>query len=223
MNRCPQCNFLYLDSDRLCDLDGTALVRDDGYIDGGAFALSEAVEQGTAMAARRHARRPRLNWRILTTATVTGLLVTLALFLAYQSATRSTLQARQASPDTMQKPQDPSANDSADRQQDPPLFSSAPSPVATGSTTANGAPTPAAKASALARADSTRLPVSSNPVSTGGTAKGGRGPVVIRLTDGSSLQADEVWKTRAGVWYRRKGIVTLLKPGRVRAMENQPN
>ncbi len=28
---------------------------------------------------------------------------------------------------------------------------------------------------------------------------------------GSSLQADEVWRTKAGIWYRRKGIVTLLQ------------
>jgi hypothetical protein len=47
-----------------------------------------------------------------------------------------------------------------------------------------------------------------------------RGPVTIRFVNGSSLQADEVWRTKAGVWYRRKGIVTLVKASSVRAVSN---
>jgi hypothetical protein len=70
------------------------------------------------------------------------------------------------------------------------------------------------------RPDSARLRVSSNPVSTGDVAKTGRGPVTIRLANGSTLQADEVWRTKAGIWYRRKGIVTLLKPNQVRSTSN---
>jgi hypothetical protein len=47
------------------------------------------------------------------------------------------------------------------------------------------------------------------------------GKPLILLTSGSKIAADEVWRTRDGVWYRRDGIVTLLKQGQVKAIINQ--
>ena len=38
------------------------------------------------------------------------------------------------------------------------------------------------------------------------------------LTSGGKIEADEVWRTKDGVWYRRNGIVTLLKAGQVKAI-----
>jgi hypothetical protein len=61
--------------------------------------------------------------------------------------------------------------------------------------------------------------LSSNPISTAGDGKTKSGPVTIRLTDGSSIEADEAWQTGEGVWYRRRGIVTLLNPNQVKAIE----
>ena len=52
-----------------------------------------------------------------------------------------------------------------------------------------------------------------------GTKLGGK-PVIL-LTTGGKIDADEVWRTRDGVWYRRAGIVTLLKHNRVKAIVNQ--
>ena len=47
------------------------------------------------------------------------------------------------------------------------------------------------------------------------------GKPTILLTTGGKIDADEVWRTRDGVWYRRAGIVTLLKHNRVKAIVNQ--
>jgi hypothetical protein len=47
-----------------------------------------------------------------------------------------------------------------------------------------------------------------------GTRQGGK--TVIMLTSGGKIDADEVWRTKDGVWYRRNGIVTLLKRGQVK-------
>jgi hypothetical protein len=52
-----------------------------------------------------------------------------------------------------------------------------------------------------------------------GTRRGGK-PVII-LTTGGKIEADEVWRTRDGYWYRKNGIVTLLKPARVKAVVNK--
>ena len=46
------------------------------------------------------------------------------------------------------------------------------------------------------------------------------GKPVILLTSGGRIDADEVWRTRDGVWYRRNGIVTLLKHNRVKSIAN---
>jgi hypothetical protein len=36
------------------------------------------------------------------------------------------------------------------------------------------------------------------------------------LASGGKIEADEVWRTKDGVWYRRNGVVTLLKRGQVK-------
>jgi hypothetical protein len=38
------------------------------------------------------------------------------------------------------------------------------------------------------------------------------------LTSGGKIEADEVWRTRDGVWYRRNGMVTLLKRHQVKTV-----
>ena len=48
-------------------------------------------------------------------------------------------------------------------------------------------------------------------------AKAGGKPVIL-LTTGGRIDADEVWRTRDGIWYRRAGIVTLLKRNKVKAI-----
>ncbi|HKE60671.1 MAG TPA: hypothetical protein VKB46_28385, partial [Pyrinomonadaceae bacterium] len=53
------------------------------------------------------------------------------------------------------------------------------------------------------------------------SADSGGKPVVIRLASGGKVEADEVWRTKEGVWYRRDGVVTLLKSNRVKAIVNQ--
>jgi hypothetical protein len=79
-------------------------------------------------------------------------------------------------------------------------------------------PSPSPKASPE-RVATSHTKSSLNPISTGTGTK--QGKAVILLTDGGKIEADEVWRTRDGVWYRRNGLVTLLKHGRVRSIVNQ--
>jgi len=69
------------------------------------------------------------------------------------------------------------------------------------------------------QAESARVALSSSPVSTGGDEKTRRGQVTIRLTNGTTIEADEVWETGEGIWYRRRGVVTLLERDQVKAIE----
>jgi hypothetical protein len=49
-----------------------------------------------------------------------------------------------------------------------------------------------------------------------GTRQGGK-PVIV-LVSGGKIEADEAWRTKDGVWYRRNGMVTLLKAAQVKAI-----
>ncbi|MGI8898477.1 MAG: hypothetical protein ACR2IB_08800 [Pyrinomonadaceae bacterium] len=225
MKRCPQCSFLYLDSDQLCDLDKTPLIADDFGTGVRVIEHSEQKAGKVSLTSAVHQRK--LNMKTLSAATGAGLIIGLMILLSYQRM-RPTLQASQAPPSSqVQASQDyrgsqatqvsneVSAKARLVQQESEPLAS----PDNT-SRSANPLSSTIAKVASNTRPDSTRVRVSSNPVSTGDVTKPGGGPVTIRLTDGSSLQADEVWRTKAGIWYRRKGIVTLLKRNRVRAVDN---
>jgi hypothetical protein len=42
---------------------------------------------------------------------------------------------------------------------------------------------------------------------------------VIRLKNGSVIDADEAWEGKEGIWYRRRGVVALLDPAQVNSVE----
>ncbi|MFN2511236.1 MAG: hypothetical protein ABR568_07300 [Pyrinomonadaceae bacterium] len=229
MKRCPQCSFLYLDSDQLCDLDQTPLVADPS-------ANVGAIEQSDHDAGQRSpkgsVRQRRPNLKTISAAIVGSLIIGLTMLLSYQ---RMRLEASQAPPSSQAKTSQAKTSKvqathasrvslvaqqasneistAAPAQQE---SDTSPSPDNTSHSAAPSSST-TSRTTLTPQPDSARLRVSSSPVSTGNVAKPGRGPVTIRLADGSTLQADEVWRTKAGIWYRRKGIVTLLKPNRVRS------
>jgi len=47
------------------------------------------------------------------------------------------------------------------------------------------------------------------------------GPVIVRLTNGSTIRADDAGETKTGFWYRQGGMVTFLKRNQVRAIERR--
>jgi hypothetical protein len=93
----------------------------------------------------------------------------------------------------------------------PPLPAAFPSPTASPLPSAKPSPTEISTSHSRATTD---------PVSTSGPgiAKRQGGKPVIMLTSGGKIDADEVWRTRDGVWYRRNGMVTLLRRHQVKAI-----
>jgi hypothetical protein len=94
-----------------------------------------------------------------------------------------------------------------------------PSPSPSPSVSPSPSPSPTAKPSPT-RVATSHTTTSLDPVSTSGGSKRGSKPVIL-LTSGGKIDADEVWRTRDGVWYRKNGIVTLLKSNRVKAIVNR--
>ena len=186
MKRCPQCLFLYPDSDERCDFDKTPL---------------EVVDEAEIEAATRPAQ-PKRRW--LPIAVAAGLLLGVFLFAIYYAVGRQ-MQKATAAPQVASTPV-PVATPQPALPSPSPTVSPSPSP-----SSSPKAPVDATPSAAHSRA-------STDPVSTSGPGMGNRqgGKPVILLTSGGKIEADEVWRTRDGVWYRRNGMVTLLKRGQVK-------
>ena len=189
MKRCPQCLFIFPDSDSQCDFDQTPL---------------EHVDDATIDAATRPPKR-----RMLPIAAAIGLLAGVLVFALYYGLSRQPQKTSVAteSPVTVEPVSPPPATPSSSPEVSPspsPSPSIAPSPKQT---------PPSQSATAHTRA-------TGDPVSTSGPGIGTRqgGKPVIMLTSGGKIEADEVWRTKDGVWYRRNGLVTLLKRGQVKTI-----
>jgi negative regulator of sigma E activity len=187
MKRCPQCDFIYLDSDTVCDLDSSILVAVEGKPD---EAAGERIVRRTE------------GWKWLTLVAVIGTVLGVVIFVVYHRLTRN---EQKAEVNTL--PAVGIAN---------PSPGSSLSVLGAATPTQEPTPKPEIKPSPRVTPSSTRL--SSSPVSTTTTQTASRG-VTIRLTDGRTIEADEAWATKEGIWFRRDGVITLLKRNRVKGID----
>jgi hypothetical protein len=196
MKRCPQCSFIYLDADEYCDLDGTLLSHaDDRELEDGA---SDGARITIAPAARSKTNR----WRLIP-AVALGLIVGVILFIVYNEASRRAYQT----PSVQRSDQQTRLAEQR------PNLPAVPAPIESSSPS----PTPAT----TQRVDQTRPGpnppvISHGPVSTTMNVKSGSAQALIWLTNGARIEADEVWRTTDGIWYRSNGIVTMIKSNRVK-------
>ena len=185
MKRCPQCLFLYPESDERCDFDNTPL------------EIVDEAEIEAATGSKKTRRR-----KVVPLAAAISLLLGVLVFAVYYGASQHERKTS-AAPATV-APAAPSQ---------PEVTIPSPSPEASPS------PSPSPKSSPSTISTS-HTRATSDPVSTSGPgiAKRQGAKAVIMLTSGGRIEADEVWRTRDGVWYRRNGMVTLLKRGQVKAI-----
>ena len=188
MKRCPQCLFLYPESDERCDFDNTPL------------EVVDEAEIEAATGSNKPGRR-----KVVPLAAGLGLMLGVFVFAIYYGVSqhgRKTSAATQA-PVTVASP----------AASQPAVTIPSPSPEVSPS------PSPSPKSSA-SNISTSHTRATSDPVSTSGPgiAKRQGGKPLIMLSSGGRIEADEVWRTRDGVWYRRNGMVTLLKHGQVKSI-----
>jgi hypothetical protein len=210
MKRCPECNSVFSDTDGFCELDGTPLVAAD-LKDYAAVSdpAGPKIRNVSPMEGRRAALQPAGNWGTLAMVAVAGLAIGLVLFVIFYALTR---QSPTENSNISSSP--PSVT-----QRQVPSLPSHPSPVASASPSVEPSPSPSATPSPSTQADAARVELSSSEISTAEEGKNKSGPVIIRLIDGASIEADQVWKTGDGIWYRRHGIVTFLDPKQIKVIE----
>ncbi len=206
MKRCPECDSVFPDTEKFCELDGAQLVDAD---DEGNDVTEQEIFNLSTREVDQQARRPESSQKTVAIVAVAGVAIGLVLFLVYYAMTRqpTTENSNQSSLSSSIVP--PPG----------PLLPSHRSSVASSSPSVEPSPSPSATPSPSTNPSPERVELSSNPISTAADGKTRTGPVIIRLTDGSSIEADEAWQTGEGIWYRRRGIVTLLNPNQVKTIE----
>jgi len=211
MKRCPQCLFIYPESDARCDFDNTPLVVvDDAEIESATAPPPAKKKRGSASKkASSGAKKSSRKKGTAITAAV-GLALGPAAFFAYYNLNSRAKGVAEIQPVAV-------VASTATPQSTPPQVTIVSSPPVEN---AEPSPAPVSK-TATERTATSHSRTTAAPVSTSGPGMGKGGKPVILLTTGGKIDADEVWRTRDGVWYRRAGIVTLLKHNRVKAIVNQ--
>lgn len=215
MKLCPQCDFIYEDDQLFCDMDGKELAHNPAPI-------------ATVQSAGRPSRitvniPPKAQARRSPALIVAGVALTLLLSVVYfaqlypsqSSSTASAIHSSSGStaPGSLQPSVSPAGSPTAN------LGAALPEQSPPSRENNDGSPassTQSLTASAALAGD--RL--AANSVAARAASANGRGLVIVRLNNGSSIKAQEAWETKQGVWYRQAGVVTLLKRSQVRTIEH---
>jgi hypothetical protein len=210
MKRCPQCEFIYPDSDNVCDFDQTSLVL---VAESEVAAITNTpARPALSDLAATHSKKfeNRKSRKALPIAAALGLVLGIVVFGVYFAVRR-------------QMTHPPVAQNSIVTAQP---VAQAPSPSPTPSVTESPSPEEVTEQSSKTTSSSSKTSTSHTtaslgPVSTSDDAAKKSGSKVILLASGGKIEADEVWRTKDGVWYRRDGLVTLLKKNRVKTIVSQ--
>ena len=229
MKLCPQCDFIYEDDQRFCDMDGKELVCDPAPV-----VIEAAVANPLSPAPERLAGRRSRSFAV---AVVVGVVLAALVIVLYFVRTHQT-RSGAASETSTQSPERSIARSSAESpthptsadineqpaaalvpEQTPPADSAPPEQLGEQSVGQLSSQTDSSAQSSASRASLSHTRLAANPVSTRGPSGNSRGPVIVRLNNGAAIKADEAWERKEGIWYRQAGMVTFLRRSRVRTIE----
>ena len=205
MKRCPQCEFIYPDSDRVCDFDQTTLV--DATESEIAQITNTPERLNLSDLAATHSRNfaIRKSKKALPIAAASGLIFGIAIVSGYLTMQRLSdlLPVADIGPIAINTVNViPPANQTNAIAK---LTTSEQKSLAPKSDTGNAQKTPTQNRS------------NSGPISTSTTDNKSKSQVIV-LTTGNKVEADQVWRTRDGIWYRKNGMITLLKKNQVKSI-----
>jgi len=194
MKRCPECNSLFPGTEKFCELDGTALIE--------TADNREFIE----LIPNRSRQFP-----LFIVATV-GLVIGVLLALMYLVLTRDKVPPPIAS--------STSAPATAPQTLPPRPLTRPADSVPTPTIEPSPSLSPSAEPSPSVQPSPEQVKLSLSPISTARGKDGG--PLTIKLNTGVTIEADEAWQTSEGIWYRKGGMVALLDPKDIKAVEKKP-
>jgi hypothetical protein len=194
MKRCPECDSLFPDTVKFCELDGATLSD-----------ASDVIEQTEGVAGTSSKSLTPL-------AAIAGLIIGVLLVLIYLVVSR----------EKVQEPVRTSSSALSVAQQQLPSRPLVTQPIAVESPSLEPSPSPSPSAQPSPSPSPTPKPIelSSSPISTT-NVQDKTGPVTIKLESGLTIEADEAWKAAEGIWYRKGGMVSLLNPKDIKTLEKK--
>ena len=201
MKQCPVCNETFDDHKAFCDMDGSALVDQTD-------SLRAALTQANAASGNSSA------WVTGTIGGLIGIIICVLLYMLFilpgrQAQLEQQRRANETKETTSIKPPQVALVPVNDKIPVP-----SPSPGETASPAAETpSPSPAAPAGTPAPAA-----LNNGPIATGTKEAANSEHAIIRMKDGSTVEADAAWEDAQGVWFRRSGLVSFVEKSRVEAI-----
>ena len=199
MKQCPECHELFDPSLNFCELDGVPLV-------------DQATEIRELLQPTPYHPGPNISGTLATVVigVLIGVVVTLLgfVFFLYPMAGNKNEAKRDNLTQTAGPRPEMMVSAPRERQTPPPVES--PSPEES----AEASPSPVPVASTSPEAP-TPVAMNDGPISTGTKRGPESGQALIKMKDGSSVEADAAWEDSQGVWYRRGNMVAFVERSRV--------
>lgn len=195
MKQCPVCNEVFDPQKAFCDMDGSPLVDPD---------LVNSNKTSSA-------------WITGAIGGFIGVILCIFLYIGFLAPSQKDAQQQPPTqtaetvktnhvakaPSNSQLPADETATPEEEASPEP-----SPSPEETAAATPASTPAPAA--------------LNNGPIATGGKSIGTGERAIIKMKDGSSVEADAAWEDAQGVWFRRSGLVSFVEKSRVEAITEPP-
>jgi len=201
MKQCPECNEVFDNQKAFCDIDGSELVK----LTDSPRAISQTNPQAG----------PTPVWVTGVIGGLIGIIICVLLYIAFLAPSRQTALQQDHQNNQNTEVVAPKPN------QIPVAPPQLPSETASPTETASPAE---AEASPAAPAAATPLPavVNHGPIATGGKDGATAERAIIKMKDGSTLEADAAWEDKQGVWFRRSNVVSFVDKSRVESIIEVP-
>ena len=208
MKQCPVCNELFDDQKAFCDMDGSALVDQTESLRAALVQTNVPSSSGNSSA-----------WVTGAIGGLIGVIICVLLYMLFLLPGRQT-----------DLEQDRRANDTKESR---PVTPGQVALVPTNQVRANETPSPsetespaeeeASPSPAAPAATPPPPPLNTGPIATGTTRElAGGERAIIKMKDGSTVEADAAWEDAQGIWFRRSGLVSFVEKSRVEAITEPP-
>lgn len=202
MKLCPQCEEQFDDRQAFCDQDGSALIDETDMV---RKALNQAQAKSSSNV-----------WITGTIGGFIGVIICVLLYGAFLAGNSNESEDGPSSRTSQVQPAPPTRTQfAAPAPQTTPVPEEEPSPEEE----ASPSPSPAETTTAPAPAPP---PLNTGPIATGTKQAREGEKAIIKMKDGSSVEADAAWEDSQGIWYRRSGLVSFVEKSRVEAITDPP-
>jgi len=198
MKQCPECHEVFEEGVNFCELDGVRLV-------------DQLTEIREIIQPPPYHMGPNVSGTLATVVigVLIGVVLTLigfVIFLFPQSSNKAVEKREPAAQSGLRSEQ----LVAAPRERPAPTPVTSPSPEA--SQESSPSPVPSASRSSDKEPAAT---MNDGPISTGTKRGPENSQAIIKMKDGSSVEADAAWEDAQGVWYRRGNMVAFVERSRV--------